>query len=740
MDPLLKRFMLDPSQCNNLSMEEKRELVHNICKWSDGAPELLQSWSRRELLQILCAETGKERKYTGLTKSRIIDHLLTSVCETKSIKRKDEADVDSKPLSTNNNQSTKRQRKTDNPSRLPVAVPSNSNGDIVNSKCCPNLACRATLHQDDSFCKRCSCCICFQYDDNKDPSLWLFCSSEAPHEGNACGMSCHLECAIKHERSGILKDEHQKGLDGSFECIYCGKVNDLLSCWRKQLMTAKDTRRVDVLCYRVFLSQKLLFGTNKYQKLNEIVETAAKKLEAEVGPIAGSPVKMARGIVNRLSSGPDIQKLCASAVEALDLMISANTQRHLSNTKTRDSSLVSSALVRFENVNSTSLTVVLSSNNISAEGITGYTLWHRKADAMIYSPDPTCKLVVPNTKFLLSDLSPATEYRVKVVPFNNVRQVSEKETWEVTFTTSGDVDDGTNNLVSERDQSPTTNSSSLSNPSSEGDESNNITAYRERVDLSGKGLQETPADSISVLEDERTWEDVSVHNSAIQSESLRNSTSPISGGQINDIPQPKSLLPEGQFINGLSTFNGSNCSGKKDMEIVPHEQGSNVNPFLTPTKIAISKDRPSSLRPEPSDEELDNGRPETGDEELYNACDKTEKVTEVGSSTKKKSKARVDEEHCRDGSFEKEYAYCVKMIRSLECEGYIEKNFRLKFLTWYSLRATPEEKRVVKVFVDTFVDDPVCLAGQLVDTFSEDINKKRPPGVLGSGFCTRLFH
>lgn len=46
------------------------------------------------------------------------------------------------------------------------------------------------------------------------------------------------------------------------------------------------------------------------------------KLEEDVGPLTGLPVKKARGIVNRLSSGIEIQKLCASAVESLDLMLS----------------------------------------------------------------------------------------------------------------------------------------------------------------------------------------------------------------------------------------------------------------------------------------------------------------------------------------------------------------------------------------------------------------------------------
>lgn len=83
-------------------------------------------------------------------------------------------------------------------------------------------------------------------------------------------------------------------------------------------MVAKDTRRVDILCYRVSLSQRLLQGTEVYEELYKIVDEAVKKLEPEVGPLTGSPVKIGRGIVNRLSSGPEVQKLCGFALESLD--------------------------------------------------------------------------------------------------------------------------------------------------------------------------------------------------------------------------------------------------------------------------------------------------------------------------------------------------------------------------------------------------------------------------------------
>ena len=86
-------------------------------------------------------------------------------------------------------------------------------------------------------------------------------------------------------------------------------------------MVAKDTRRVDILCYRVSISQRLLQGTENYKKLYEIVDEAIKKLELEVGPLTGSPAKIGRGIVNRLSSGPEVQKLCGFALESLDSLL-----------------------------------------------------------------------------------------------------------------------------------------------------------------------------------------------------------------------------------------------------------------------------------------------------------------------------------------------------------------------------------------------------------------------------------
>ncbi|KAF8389363.1 hypothetical protein HHK36_026057 [Tetracentron sinense] len=517
--------------------------------------------------------------------------------------------------------------------------------------------------------------------------------------------------------------------------------NLFCSCWRKQLMIAKDTRRVDILCYRVSLSQKLLSGTKKYLKLYEIMDTAAKKLEAEVGPVAGLPVKMARSIVNRLSSGPEVQKMCAFAVESLESMLSCSILHPPPNDKIQESSFISSNLIRFEDVCPTSLTVVLDSEDASLEELVGYTLWHCKADVMDYPAEPTCTLFKPNARFLVSDLTPGTEYLFKVVSFCGRSELGMRE---IKFTTIGARKNALKSLVIER-SIRATNCSSLSNRSSEGDESNNPTgkcsSYWKRTDKTdlgrlcddikdisdarntstGSGQEGSPGDSLSVLDDEHVMGEAMI-KSTIQTESQKDSTNSTNGDQVFDtLKAEKKHSEEGQLVEEISTDNGSNTLVRKDMEVVPFVHSSDpILPF-TSCKLEIGKEGLGI----PCEEELEDG------------SGKAEEP-QVGSSTKKK-RAGWDKGCLRDGSLEREYEYCVKVIRMLECEEHIEKNFRVKFLTWYSLRATPQERRIVKVFVDTLIDDPACLAGQLIDTFLEGISIKRPPAVP-TGLCMKLWH
>ncbi|KAK9097378.1 hypothetical protein Sjap_022875 [Stephania japonica] len=711
-------FVLDPSKCSLLSLDEKRDLVHEISKRPSGAPEMLHSWSRRDLLPILCAEMGKERKYTGLPKSKIIEQLLRVVSENKSTKRNSETDPELQPSPASNQNTAKRQRKTDFPSRLPTATTNsitNVNGDLVNIKYCQNLACRAVLQSDDAFCKRCSCCICYHYDDNKDPSLWLVCSSESPYEGDSCNMSCHIECALKNEKAGIAGAGRQKGLDGSFYCVSCGKLNDLLGCLRKQLIVAKDTRRVDVLCYRISLCHKLLCRTETYRKVYEIVDTAAKTLEAEVGPFAGLPARMARGIVNRLSSGPGVQKLCASAVESIDSTISRGLL-NLNNPQIEDCTFSSPGVIKFENASPTSVMVVLAYGNSLPEARLEYHLWHREANVAEYPVKPTRTFHAPDARCLLSGLKAATEYLVKVVSLHGTKEL---EKWELKFSTCSNI---VESPTSEVGHSPATNSSSVSNPSDGEETTHNA------VGAVGICQEGTQGYSVSALEDEeRVSGGEFPSNLTRQVESQKDFIVLSAAKQVTDM-KPDHFPP---LIEKMNFDNGqSNSSTRLETQMVPFARSVNAVLPITPEKPeAAALDGLGKMRMESSDEEQENG------------SGKHENEVQAGSSSKRRLAAPWREDCTKDRSLDRDYEYCVKTIRRLECDGYIEQNFRVKFLTWYSLRATPQERRIVKVFVDTFVEDPVCLAGQLIDTFAEIMSaQKKALSGFPIGFCSKLWH
>ncbi|KAJ0251729.1 VIN3-like protein 2 [Hirschfeldia incana] len=637
MDSSLDGAAGDSSKCSQMSVDEKRQLVYELSKQSHLATEVLQAWSRQEILQILCAEMGKERKYTGLTKVKIIEALLKIVSEKNSgeydekKKKKKKSDTECLPVERN----TKRQRKVDEPTRY-VASTSNNNASgscsSVNTKgeekntttYCNNLACRAILREGDSFCRRCSCCVCLKYDDNKDPSLWLTCSSDPPFEGDSCGFSCHLECAFKSEKSGLASGGGDRCC---FYCVSCGKQNSLLECWKKQLTIARETRRVDVLCYRLLLVQKLIKGSSsKYQNLCEVVDEAVKILEADVGTLTGLPTKMGRGIVNRLQSGPDVQKLCSDALESLQTL----------ETKPPPPAALTSPMIRFEDVNATSLTVILASNEVvtSPSNIVHYSVWHRKVTEKEYQEKSTCTLFTPNARFVVSGLAPASEYCFKVVSYTGTRELGVDEISVLTRSPEEE----------ERSESPLTNCSTLSsNPSS---------VEAERV----------------VLLDEEEEEE--------------------------------------------------------EEEAVPDKNGEALVPV---TKTRNSSDASLPITPFRSDE--------TKNRQGRN-----------GKSVKENGNTNGDH-HSANGGSESGLEHCVKIIRQLECSGHIEKEFRQKFLTWYGLRATPQEIRVVKIFIDTFADDPVALAEQLVHSFSDRLLSKRSAvggggasAVVQSGFCMKLWH
>ncbi|PNT75489.1 hypothetical protein BRADI_1g33450v3 [Brachypodium distachyon] len=479
----MSEFIADPIKCCLLSVDEKRELVRELSKYPDNALELLHEWTRRDIVQILCSVFRKGRTFNGASKQEILNFLIKAVNGKSSGCRKRVKESDPEPKSSNLQCPYKKQKKNAVPV-VPVtaSTPVTDGVSAATNKAhlCQNSACRAGLNPADKFCRCCSCCICLKYDDNKDPSLWLFCDSDQPSLEESCGLSCHLECGFKDERSGILQRGQSKKLDGGYYCIHCGKQNDLLRCWKKQMLIAKDARRLDVLCHRI-LSHKILISTEKYMVLHEFVDKAMKKLEGEFGPITGLP-DMGRRLVGRLAVAVEVQKLCSCAIETLESMFSGALTADL---QIQRSSMVPSNFIKLEDISHGSITVVFDLDICPTlpQGLIGFNLWRRKASIEDYPSKPTGIILMPSTSLVVRGLAPFTCYVIKVIAFTNSKEVG---SWEVRTKTicfpnkvdakiSMAVDAGTdpNNRSLKADSS-----SDVSNPSS-GDvkSDNDCTAY-----------------------------------------------------------------------------------------------------------------------------------------------------------------------------------------------------------------------------------------------------------------------
>ncbi|RWW48934.1 hypothetical protein BHE74_00044959 [Ensete ventricosum] len=576
-------LVLDPSKCSKLSIEEKRELVRELSKWPETAPEKLQTWSRRDILEILCAEIGKERKYTSLTKQKMIEYLFRVVSDKKSGEHTKDRDS-AQDLCTHSPQTpAKRQRKNDHPSRLPITTDNLQSGDVEeasdNIRYCKNSACRATLNIDDAFCKRC--------------------------------------------REAVV----------------------------------------------MILQQEV------------------------VGAGTGS---------------------------------------------------VSSSFIKFEQISQTSLTVVLDlENNTSlAQEVAGFTVWHRKVDTPEYPKKASFSLLNPKRRFLVTELAPATEYMFKVVAFGDTGDL---DTREVGIKTKGTSPDNSMGLAPETTalephcQSPKTNSSGLSNPS-EGDESNtNSTACADLNKLPEIEFDE--CEKPEILEIEKSL-DHAQKDAGHQESECKGSTSRAEVPERDESPgrsdsaldeEPNSTIrtdstnsmENNQTSDIPRSENESNAPVANEMVVVPFVQSNSTLPATPCRAEARTEGSERCRKGKPSVNKFEDGLMKPG--------------MEPGSSSKKRCVGSLEGVNVKDGSLEGAYEYCVKVIRWLECERHIETNFRVKFLTWFSLRATPQERRIVNVYVDTLIDDPVSLAGQLVDTFSETVCSKRPPRVP-TGFCAKLWH
>lgn len=629
---------------------------------------------------------------------------------------------------TSNQVSSRKQlRKVDSPIRLPLALELSQDAGSPNTWICKNSACRAILTSDDTFCKRCSCCICHLFDDNKDPSLWLVCTSET-NERDSCGLSCHIECALHRQKVGVVNLGQLMQLDGSYCCASCGKVSGIIGCWKKQLIIAKDARRVDVLCYRISLSYRLLDGTSRFKELHDIVGDAKAKLETEVGPVNGFSAKMARGIVSRLSVAGDVQKLCSVAIEKADTWLSDPSH---TNPNLREDSLPAACRIQFEDATSSSLVIVLKDTClVSTDNIKGYKLWYCKSREGPYSKEPISVFLKTQRRILISNLQPCTEYTFRIISFTETGDLGHSEAKCFTKSveiihknadTSMAADHKNENFGVEGSSSSAKSEPKISNVGSSG--------FKVR-DL-GKILrlawaQEQGCSDGFCSED---VEECCGGNVAIRPETVEDQPPSLPRGLDLNVESVPDLNAEVTPLES-SRDEDIGCSSERVIEAEddtnsPQEMekngraGSNGSGDSQNWAVRPIKEVPAVE----SWTELHRKRTPSVNEELYD-CDSTlingSPLRFTGGSG------------CLDGSYE----YCVKIIRWLECVGHIEKEFRMKFLTWFSLRSTEKERRVVYTFIQTLIDDPSSLAGQLVDSFLDIVSSKR----LRYGFCSKLWH
>ncbi|KAL3833112.1 hypothetical protein ACJIZ3_007848 [Penstemon smallii] len=581
-------------------------------------------------------------------------------------------------------QSRKQQRKGENPIRVPPSADPSLDFGSSSSWICKNSACRATLSKDDIFCKRCSCCICHSFDDNKDPSLWLECASESGLR-DSCGLSCHIECALQHGKVGVVDLGLLMQLDGSYCCASCGKVSGILGCWKKQLIIAKDARRVDILCYRIFLSYRLLDGTSRFKELHEFVKDAKSKLETDVGPVNGVSAKMARGIVSRLSVAAEVQRLCSLAVEKADELMASNSSATINLI---EGSLPAACKFLFEEVASSSVVLLLIElSNSSDDDLKGFKLWYRTAKEENYSKEPVSVFPRDQRRIWISNLQPCTEYSFRVVSYTDTGDFGHSEA--KCFTKSVEIIHKHSNSISaspEKENSHNGGSSSgkqhqRTETDIESDSGFNIKdlgkifklAWAREHGCFGSfcgAVIEKSCGTCNVIKQE-------THEERLPSVSRQLDLNVASVPDLNEEFTPP--VESSRDENNGFTYDDAFSHG---VQIKPGEL------------VACQKRRHSFSREmQDSDSTLTNGSPLQAN----------------------------NESGCLDENFE----YCVKIIRWLECEGHIKKDFRLNLLTWFSLRSTEQERRVVNTFIQTLIDDPSSLAGQLVDSFSDIVSSKK---------------
>ncbi|URD94778.1 Fibronectin type III domain containing protein [Musa troglodytarum] len=639
-----------------------------------------------------CLDKQRKQPSSSKCKMTVVSKATTKGCKNLDLKK---LSLDH-PVLTDNEPPRKQPRRSEHPVHLPSAEIF-EDFRSANTWICKNSACKAVLSSEDTFCKRCSCCICHLFDDNKDPSLWLVCTSESG-DRDCCGLSCHIECALQCQKAGVFSLGQFMLLDGSYCCASCGKVSGIIGCWKRQLAVAKDARRVDVLCYRIFLSYRLLDGTSRFKELHQTVEEAKAKLETEVGPVDGVSAKMARGIVSRLSIAADVQKLCFAAIEKADEWLRLRSTGHLE--ENHKDSLPAACRFHFEEISSSSLVIVLKEASSTFDAIKGYKFWYCKTRDQPYKKEP---VIFPRAqrRILITNLQPCTEYAFRIISFTEDGDFGHSES--KCFTKSVEIinkhmenngAEGCSSSDKQEGKTPVARSSGF------------------KVRNLGKILR------LAWAQEDGCYDGFDDDN--VQEESCGGS-----GEVIAEVVEAAPATSRRLDLN-VATVPDLNAEATPPTDCSPEEENACSSEKNELARSNGSDDSQTCAATLVHEVPAVESRPECEKQPAEETCE--------GDSTLVSGSPRRFQH--RLGQLDDNYEYCVKVVRWLECLGHIKSDFRMKFLTWFSLRSTEQERRVVLTFIHTLIEEPSSLAGQLLDSFSEIVTCKR----LRSGFCSKLWH
>ncbi|KAJ7553088.1 hypothetical protein O6H91_06G084200 [Diphasiastrum complanatum] len=775
-------LLVDICKFRKLSSNEKRELLFAFEKGSCQGRDILQSWSRRQLKQYLNLQMGAEKKFTCYSKCRLIDRIV------KVLLMKDMKNDSARPQQSLQNNALKvvrRLRKAKHPTRLPELVPimsSPKEGAPEVLATCSNAACRAKLNANDTFCKRCSCCICWQFDDNKDPSLWIVCELDMNASRGGCGLSCHLQCALNLQLAGVKKLGKHEQLDGSYRCLSCGTITGLLGCWKKQLIIAKEARRMDVLCHRIILACQILKGTMKYQELHDNVERAAQKLEQEIGPVGEGSNKLARGIVSRLSTAADIQKCIEDALMKMNsVSLEPETQQ---GSESPDENIRDSFSISFIDASSASITVVLNTKNgLSQNETIGHELWHRKASEINFGSHPTYSLSYDRNQFTVSDLEAETEYLFRLVLFLKRECVGNLE---ASYSTKG-LESESNHFRS-KEATTKRNNHSISSlkleelTTNETQGVNSLCTVRDLEKLvsppievnssddenldnvqSKLGKFENPTRSITdkvgqlvgsdstvvrfkqVIRKQKKSSFLGLHKvpckrsldrkgcklalKVLFKRRPRRTESPLQ--KLGNQPQDRKAMNISQGRMIVDKHPLTNETNSFDAFQTPKNSVSDVVPIVcsvpdTATDFNLGSEK-NQLGPYWHNKVQMNGHtfrvivhPDAdGQSTTLDLMEKPRVRTAFDQSLENLGRACEQELSPCQNMYEENFEYWVTVVRWLENQGHVGSHFRMRFLSWLGVRATTHEKKVVDTYMKIMIADPTSLAEQLVDTYEE---------------------